>query len=270
MNLCLCFHCVCESYDDLPSYGRELYVSLADLEQLVDELGRRGFTFGSVEDTTPNTVSLTFDYGYYNNLLIQDFARRHSIPYVVFVSPYYSQTGEPYPWLADNGSSYSEFYKFDFYTDYEKWHIAVDAQTPNDNERPMTVDELRTLNADNLAEIGCHGYYHQALALEFEGYVRQEMDLGLAAIRQDLGVEPRYYALANGMYTKKVLRSLLDQFQRVFTIEGTAFHHRDSLVHRLTLVNPQTGGPLLQQIERHMMPLRRVRRAIRTFTKSRV
>jgi len=231
---------------------------------MVNALGRRGFTFGSVEDTTRNTVSISLDDGYYNNLLLQDFARRHSIPYVVFISPYYLETGEPYPWLANNGGSYSDMYKFDFYAESAHWKESLASQKSSDMERPMTIAELKSLNTDGLVEIGAHGYYHQALSADYEGYVNQEIDLGLAAIRSSLDEVPRYYALANGMYTKQVLRSLLDQFQRVFTIEGTAFHPSEPVVHRLTMVNPENGGPLIDQIDRHMMPLRRLRRAVRT------
>jgi len=67
MNICLCFHGLCESYDDLPDFGRELFVSLPDMRELIEELSVRRFTFGGVDDGAANIVSFTFDDGYYNN-----------------------------------------------------------------------------------------------------------------------------------------------------------------------------------------------------------
>jgi len=128
----------------------------------------------------------------------------------------------------------------------------------------MTFEELNELKGESRLEIGCHGYYHQPLSKNFEKYLAPERDLAMASLDQQLGVQPRYFALANGLYTKWVARELLRTFDRVFTIAGIPFRPKDRVVHRFSLVNPNLGGPLLQQIDRSLNPTRQIKRRVRT------
>ena len=89
MKLCLCFHCLCASYEGLTGGAQELFVSLDDMRDLIEQLLTRGYRFSTVEDPADNTVAITFDDGYYNNLLFGELSRTYNIPYVIFVSAYY-------------------------------------------------------------------------------------------------------------------------------------------------------------------------------------
>ena len=134
----------------------------------------------------------------------------------------------------------------------------------------MTFAELCSVNESDLAEIGCHGYYHQPLSEEYERYLSQERDLAMECLQDGLGIKPRYFSLANGAYTKRVMSELLQTFDRVFTIEGRPYRRNAQVVHRITLLNPVTAGPLVDQIDRHLKPLRQIRRAVRSFTRMRL
>ena len=57
MNLCLCFHCLCESYDEVTGEAQELFVSLADMRELIERLLERGYRFSSVDDPGGDTVA---------------------------------------------------------------------------------------------------------------------------------------------------------------------------------------------------------------------
>ena len=269
MKLCLLFHCLCESYDEVPQYGQELYVSVADMRLMMDQLLDRGYRFSTAEDPSDKTVAITFDDGYYNNLLFSELSRSYKIPYVIFVSAYYISSGEAFPWLSDNGKNYSQIHEFDYYRHFAGETTKQVTASPGPVERPMTFTELEALTNSDAAEVGCHGYYHQPLSKKFEGYLDQEQELALSVLHENLGVRPRYYGLANGMYTKNVVRELLKSFDRVYTVEGRPYDHGDRVVHRLSLINPNLGGPLVDQIDRHTGRLRQIKRAARTFRRLR-
>jgi len=265
MKLCLCFHCLCDSYEEAPSYCSELFVSLADMRQMVEQLLDRGYRFASADDPGDNTVTVTFDDGYYNNVLFRQIAGEYNIPFIVFVSAYYLQSGDAYPWLAGSGKRYNQMHDFDYYAWRGGAGVSQGVEKPGNLERPMTFEELAELRQDGNLEIGCHGYYHQPLSSGFEKYLSNEVTLGVSTLQERLGVKPKYYALANGIYTKRVVEKLLIDFDRVFTIEGRPFRSRDTVIHRLTLGNPSSGVSLIEQIDRHLKPARRLRRAIRTY-----
>lgn len=263
MKLCLCFHCLCESYDDVSGEARELFVSLADMRDMIEHFLARGYTFSNLEDPAENTISITFDDGYADNLLFSGLAQQYNIPFVVFVAAYYTQTGEGFPWLKTDSQSYAQMHQFDYYAHHQERGGSQSNTRDTSPERPMTFDELSTLTSSGLAEIGCHGYYHQPLSKGFEKYTGQEQSLAMSILDERLGVKPRYYALANGMYTGNVVRQLLKTFSRVFTIDGTAYRPNDKVIHRLSLVNPNISGPLNEQIARSMRFARQAKRAIR-------
>ena len=264
MKLCLCFHCLCESYEGLTGAAQELFVSLADMRDLIEQLSDRGYRFSTVDDPADNTVAITFDDGYQNNLLFSELAQEYGIPYVVFVSAYYTQSGEGFPWLDAEGQSYAEMYQFDYYAHHEEASGRPKPPKDASPHRPLTIDELSNLASTGLAEIGCHGYFHQPLSKGYEAYLGQEMSLSLSFLDHELGAKPRYYALANGMYTGQVMRELLKSFSKVFTIEGLPYRPKDRVVHRMSLVSPNVSSPLVEQIDHSMNFARQLKRTLRT------
>ena len=265
MKLCLLFHCICESYDEVPQRGRELFVSQSDLRVLAEQLLDRGYTFSALENPAPDTVTFTFDDGYYNNLLFSELSRAHDIPYLIFLPAYYVKSGDRFPWFQEDGVDYEEIQNFDYYAYYSGLSSAGTVDGASSMTRPMTFQELKDLKVSDQVEYGCHGYYHQPLSKMYEKYFRQEQDLSLSVLKDNLGIVSRYFGLANGRYTKWVMGELLKTFEVVFTIEGRPFHHGDKVVHRLSLTNPNVSRPLIQQIDQHLGVLRQAKRAVRTF-----
>lgn len=264
MKLCLCFHCLCESYAGLTGADQELFVSLADMQDLIEGLLNRGYRFSSVEDPADKTVSITFDDGYYNNLLFTELAQEYDIPYVVFVSAYYNQSGEGFPWLNAEGQSYDQMYQFDYYAHHQGPNETEALLMDTSPQRPLTFDELSTMTENGLADIGCHGYYHQPLSKSFERYLEQEQSRSLSVLYDQLGIRPNYFSLANGMYTPRVVRELLKTFTRVFTIDGIPYRPKDKVIHRMSLISPSVSGPLIAQIDKNMNFARQIKRAVRT------
>ena len=270
MKLCLLLHCLCESYDSVPDRGRELYISLSDMDAMIEQLTDRGYRFTTLEDPTPNTVTLTFDDGYYNNLLFKDLSRSYDIPYIIFLPAHYIVSGDRFPWFLNMGIDYGQMHKFDYYTHYSELSAGEEREAVSSAERVMTFDELRELRNDSRVEYGCHGYYHQPLSKIYEKYLHQERDLALSILEENLEIVPRYFGLANGMYTGWVVRELLKTFDKVLTIEGRPFHHGDAIIHRLSLINTNMGGSLVQQIDKSLESLRQIKRTIRTFRRLRL
>jgi peptidoglycan/xylan/chitin deacetylase (PgdA/CDA1 family) len=131
----------------------------------------------------------------------------------------------------------------------------------------MDFNDLKKMLGDGLSEIGCHGYYHQPLSEKYQDRTQSELDLGFNALHENLQVNPRYYALANGMYTRPVIKQLLNTFDRVLTIDGRPFGKRQRVVHRMSLINPEIAGPLVGQIDKSLNPARQLKRAVRIMRK---
>jgi peptidoglycan/xylan/chitin deacetylase (PgdA/CDA1 family) len=241
-----------------------LFVSLADMQDLIEGLLGRGYRFTPVDDPGDKTVTITFDDGYYNNLLFSGLAQQYQIPYVLFVSTYYTQSGEGFPWLKAGAQSYAQMYQFDYYTHHQEASGRPSPPRDTSPHRPLTFDELSKLASLGLAEIGCHGHYHQPLSKGFETFLGQEMSSALSALDSELGAKPRYYALANGMYTGPVVRELLKTFTKVFTIDGLPYRAKDRVVHRISLTSPSVSASLIEQIDTATFFPRRVKRNLRT------
>jgi len=165
--------------------------------------------------------------------------------------------------MTASGEDYDAMQYFDYYQHYDSAEGGGNGTETIEMIRPMTFGELNELKRESRLEVGCHGYYHQPLSKNFEKYLNQERDLAMASLNQQLGLQPRYFALANGLYTRWVARELLKTFDRVFTIDGIPFRPKDRVVHRFSLVNPNMGGPLLQQIDRSLNPARQIRRRVK-------
>jgi peptidoglycan/xylan/chitin deacetylase (PgdA/CDA1 family) len=264
MKLCLCLHCLCESYDSLPTSGQELFISIPDLRELIKQLQDRGYQFTPIDDGGDQTVTITFDDGYYNNRLFVELATEYSIPFILFVSAFYLSSGTGFPWLDITGQSYDQMHEFDYYAYFGANAGTAGIPEPDASVRPMTFSELQTLANSCQMEVGCHGYYHQPLSSRFENRLAQERDTSMAILRGSLNVSPRYFSLANGQYSKNVMRQLLNSYDKVFTIDGRPVRSNGRVVHRMSLVNPALGGPLIGQIDSALAPARRIKRALKT------
>ena len=86
------------------------------MEAMIEELKKRGFSFGRLNDTSRKTVIVTFDGGYYNNILFEKLARSRDVPYLVFTSAYYNQTGNMFPWFQSQGDysghKFADYYEY--------------------------------------------------------------------------------------------------------------------------------------------------------------
>ena len=244
-----------------------MFISLPDLRELIEQLRERGYRFAPIDDAGDRTVTITFDDGYYNNRLFGGLATEYSIPFLLFVSAYYLASGTGFPWLNIGGQSYEQMHEFDYYAYFGVDGDSAPVPEPDTAVRPLTFAELGALASSCQMEVGCHGYYHQPLSSRFENRLAEERDRSMATLRESLDVAPRYFSLANGQYSKGVMRELLNTFEKVFTIDGRPVRSGGRVIHRMSLVNPNVGGPLIQQIDSALVPARRIKRAVRTARK---
>jgi peptidoglycan/xylan/chitin deacetylase (PgdA/CDA1 family) len=248
----------------VPLRGQELFVSIPDMRELIEQLEERGYRFAPADDAGDRTITITFDDGYYNNRFFSDLATEFSIPFVLFVSSYYVASGTGFPWLNIEGQSYEQMHEFDYYAYFDSTEESAVSPEPDPAIRPMTFAELDILASSCQMEVGCHGHYHQPLSSRFEDRLAEERDNSMTALRENLNIIPRYFSLANGQYSKGVMRQLLNSFEKVFTIDGRPVSSNGQVVHRMSLVNPTVGGPLIKQIDSALAPARRIKRALRT------
>ena len=57
------------------------------------------------------------------------------------------------------------------------------------------------------------------------------------------------FSLPCGLHTRRLTRKLLARFKRIYTIDGGGFSPQDRVINRISLINPEVGGPLRGQIK---------------------
>ena len=71
------------------------------------------------------------------------------------------------------------------------------------------------------------------------------------------------FSLPCGLHTRRLTRKLLARFKRIYTIDGGGFSPQDRVINRISLINPDVGGPLRDQIQQSFsVKARLLRKAI--------
>lgn len=251
-NICLTLHCV--SNDEMPiKTHRELFIKKRDLDALFSDLKGLGYNFSlPFQESDGPKCSVTFDDGYSNNLLFLELAEKYSMPFMLFVSSFYLQEQLPFAWdfWALSRQTTWQFNKADYkgvFTDEAFKQSQVDLMH-DQAHRPLTIEELQYMATCKFTYFGLHTHSHQPSVGKFAGQLSEEIALN----RQFFDAINLKYtdelALPCGLYTTATLRTALQLCERVYTTDGGNFDHSDRVIHRISLVNPDIGGPLLRQV----------------------
>ncbi|MBX3568075.1 MAG: polysaccharide deacetylase family protein [Rhizobiaceae bacterium] len=215
------FHSVLDGMDDLRGQTLDPFqpLTLADLETTVSLLRARGFGFVNGRHVDrPETVRraawLTFDDGYANNLKAVPLLERLRVPFTVFVSTGYVESGEAYWWdvlhresRRRNVPAGEAVRRREALKQLEPAAIRgelvaafgeASLRPEGELDRPMTPAETVALSRHPLAEIGNHTHSHAILPVVAPAARREEITRCQSYLARLTGAPPISIAYPNG------------------------------------------------------------------------
>jgi peptidoglycan/xylan/chitin deacetylase (PgdA/CDA1 family) len=202
-------------------------MTLEHFRRFIDYYLENGFKFVGPGDIPSNLsagqkyILVTFDDGYFNNLLILPMLKEYRIPAVVFVSTNHVKEGKCFWWdvvyrertkrgvsdaVIEAEIEMLKSKKHDEIETYVVSEFGSQSLTPlGDIDRPMTEKELRDFAAQDRVAIGNHTSDHAVLT----NYSVDEVDRMVRDAQRYLervtGKPPESISYPNGNYTEEVI-----------------------------------------------------------------
>ena len=253
-NLCFVIHCIRDKSSPEPQAHRELFIPLADVEILFTSLKAEGYCFrlpGEAVESNGPVCWLTFDDGYYNNSFFLETAEKLGIPFIVFLNSYNVAHQVPFIWDIWEATR-TERWPISS-ADYQKLYESLNRNERdllyNDSQRPFTQEELSMFAAHPLVHLAPHGHTHQPMVGKYLKRIDAEIDNNLSFLAKYGNTLKDDFSLPCGLCTGRVKKRLLTRFERIYTIDGGDFLPGDRVIPRISLINPDYGGPLREQIK---------------------
>jgi peptidoglycan/xylan/chitin deacetylase (PgdA/CDA1 family) len=190
-------------------------------------LKAKGYIFISPDEATlvlhkkGKFALLTFDDGYANNLMVLPLLRELQIPAVFFVCSWHIKNQKPFWWdvlhreLHAKGVANCEIGKRRRAMKKLKWRALLSelecefgpaSCVPKCfDDRPMTVEELKSLASDPLVSIGNHTHHHSILLFMEESEIVYELEKCQESITSMCGKTPSLLAYPNGAVNNLVV-----------------------------------------------------------------
>lgn len=270
VHLCLLAHSISAASSSPPLTHPELFIPLACLDELLEQLAGEQFHFclpGNAASEARKTCSFTFDDGYANNMLFLPLADKYKLPFMLFLSSI--NITEQLPFLWDI-ASLTQGNKIRLVDDYRSAYAGLDPSViqrllHDENHRPFTLAELHEFTASRWTHLALHTHSHQVLVGRFLAQAAMELEENSRFISQFPRSLMRDLALPCGLHTVGSVNQLLKLVDRVYTIEGGGVGQNPSIIHRVSLTNPQIGGSLMSQIEKSFSWRTKLRRKVVNF-----
>jgi peptidoglycan/xylan/chitin deacetylase (PgdA/CDA1 family) len=166
-------------------------------------------------------VMITFDDGYFNNMLAIGVLKKFNIPATFFLSTYHIKEGKSYWWDIIYKYRYKQGYSLtnirneqqqlkklnwsDIDT-YIKKEFGDAAFNPwSDIDRPFTESELKSISQNGLISIGNHTIHHAILTNYSDDEIKREIYLCSEYIAEITGKNPIAIAFPNGNFNANIL-----------------------------------------------------------------
>ncbi|WP_127717836.1 polysaccharide deacetylase family protein [Halobacteriovorax sp. HLS] len=262
-NLCLLFHCIKKETSDYSQVNPSLYISLDEMDDLLGQLKNRGYEFTLPgKSKEHSSCSITFDDGYSNNILFLDLAKKYKIPFILFLSSYYSENQVPYIWdlMKFHKHNTWSFYKDDYYESLKSLSTNQKMDLMDDSHRPLTIDEIHALDAEDEFYLAPHTHTHQPFYGNFEERSDEEIHKNLKFLKQFKSLIETEFSFPCGISSSKKRKELKNKFERIYTVDGGTYNKDDRVINRISLTSPKYAGPLLDQIENQLKWIYKVKR----------
>lgn len=197
-----------------------------NLVALIDLFLESGFKFVFASDIPAGLerdqkyLCLTFDDGYANWLRALPVLKEFDVPATFYVTTDHIATGAAFWWDAlyrirkrqgvdtqsifDEVEGLKERAHHDIVAYVEALGTPAALQPEGDEDRPLTIEELRRLASDPLVEIGNHTANHAILTLLEEDEIRSSILRAQDFLENALGKAPTSIAYPNGMADQRV------------------------------------------------------------------
>ena len=247
--LCLCFHTVFNNNDEkqnkhtLPNLGLTIDEYLKIFNYFIDH----EYKFISFDDFYKNLdpkekyIHISFDDGYFNNTRILPILEKYNIPCSIFVVMNNILKKQKYWWdIIYNkrlleGNSIINIYKeisvlqnmhYKKIDEYIINNFGPSSLNPqSDIDRPLTTEELKELNKNDLITIGNHTFNHAMLNNLSEIEVKDQINKAQNEIELIIGERPKSFAFPNNNYNKKNLK-ILRKLEIDFGFSGDFRHNK--------------------------------------------
>ena len=175
---------------------------------------------GLPENKTPS-ILITFDDGYFNNTLAIEILNKYKIPATFFVTTKNILFNKSYWWdiifkyrvrkgvsltRIRKEQSYLKKFKYQFIDNYIMENFGLDATIPlSDIDRPLKVDELKSISRNPLVSIGNHTNNHAILTEYSRSEVYEELRESTKILSEIIGYSPKIIAFPNGNFNTETL-----------------------------------------------------------------
>lgn len=181
-------------------------------------------------------IMITFDDGYFNNMLAYEVLNRYKIPACIFIATRNIMENMSFWWdiiykyRTKQGNSLEAIrkeqrtlksYKYSYINDYIVQNFGTEALKPwSDIDRPFTANELKTIAENPYISIGNHTHNHSILTNYSREEIREELSISNNILLDLTGKLPIATAFPNGNYNEVVLDVTGEVgFRYAFTIE---------------------------------------------------
>jgi peptidoglycan/xylan/chitin deacetylase (PgdA/CDA1 family) len=179
---------------------------------------------------------ITFDDGYFNNMLAIEILNKYKIPAVFFIPTKNIVENKSYWWdiiykyRAKQGSSREKieseimslkYFKHSLIDDYILKNFGMEAFTPwSDISRPFNKNEIKQLALNPYISFGNHTHNHSILINYNKEEIKQELCVSNKILFELTNTLPIAIAFPNGNFNQTVLEATEEEgFQYAFTTE---------------------------------------------------
>ncbi len=177
---------------------------------------------------------ITFDDGYFNNILALEILNKYKVPAVIFVTTNNVEENNSFWWdvlfkfrkkqnvsldKIKREQHYLKNFKFPYIENYIVENFGASSRTPwSDIDRPLNPVELKEIYSHNLISIGNHTHNHAILPHYSEEEICQEYNNSNKSFMSLIGEIPKIIAFPNGAFNSQVLKITKDAgFQYAFS-----------------------------------------------------
>ena len=192
-------------------------------------------------DSSQKYVMITFDDGYYNNLLSFEILERYKIPAVYFLTTRNISENSSFWWdiifkyRSKQGSSLENIrseqvslksLKHQDIIDYIVRNFGIVSLNPwSDIDRPLNENEVKLLAKHSYASIGNHTHNHSILTNYTRDEIVEELRISNNSLFEMIGKYPISIAYPNGNFNDLVISIAKEEgFQYAFTIQHEPIH----------------------------------------------
>ncbi|NMC37099.1 MAG: polysaccharide deacetylase family protein [Bacteroidales bacterium] len=202
-------------------------MTVQQFDDFVDYFLSHGYSFIKPTDlltglpSDKRYVIVTFDDGYFNNMLALQVLEKYKVPASFFITGNNIRDNKSFWWdviykyrtsegvskiVIRNEQENTKHFKYDYINSYIEKTFGKDAFKPwSDIDRPMTEEEVKILAKSPYALIGNHTLNHAILPNYSGDEIRKEFAGANEYLKKLTGMEPNVVAFPNGDYNESAL-----------------------------------------------------------------